>query len=136
MPTVQVYIDGGASPNPGPAVAGYMADDGTSDTRYLGERSNNYAEYAALRLALDKYRWEKSLEILTDSQLIKEQMAGNFKVSSPTLMPIYLECMQIVGGRKKIGLKTRITKIPREENRADAIVSVALKKYASSSTDL
>lgn len=134
MATVRVYIDGGASPNPGPAAAAYIADDGKQEAKFIGEQTNNYAEYVALRMALNKFRWEKSLEILTDSQLIKEQMSGIFKVASPNLVPIFLECMQIVGGRKKLGMKTVITKIRREENKADYLVKAILDAHVSSSS--
>ncbi len=137
MATVRVFIDGGASPNPGPAASAWKdAHSGEQETRFLGEQTNNYAEYVALRMALNHYRWEKSLEILTDSQLIKEQMSGNYKVASHNLVPIFLECMQIVGGRKKLGYRTIITKIRSKDNAADALVSQVLESHAETSTEL
>ncbi len=132
---VKVYIDGGASPNPGPAAAAYVNPErGDKDTMFIGEQTNNFAEYTALKMVLEKYRWEPVLEILTDSQLVKEQMAGNFKVASFNIAPIYLECKQIVGGRKQMGLRTIITKIQRKNNQADRLVRNILELHATESS--
>ena len=55
MDTVIIYTDGGARNNPGPAGAGAVIIDGSKRfelKKYLGERTNNWAEYEALILAL------------------------------------------------------------------------------------
>ncbi len=58
MEPIVIYTDGGARGNPGPAGAGFMiyADGAAIEgKKYLGEKqTNNWAEYEAVSLALEK----------------------------------------------------------------------------------
>jgi len=95
MHTIIIYTDGGARNNPGPAGAGVVIMDGgrviAELKQYLGEQTNNWAEYEALALALQEAKRRKlqgrSIEIRMDSKLVIEQIAGNWKVKEPTLKP-------------------------------------------------
>jgi ribonuclease HI len=78
--------DGGARGNPGPAAIAYAIFDSTGNLleengRYLGERTNNEAEYEALLWGLDKVmeRSCANIRIILDSQLVVKQTKGEYK---------------------------------------------------------
>ena len=61
MGKVVVHVDGGARGNPGPAAAAAVATTSDGDelserSAYLGEATNNVAEYRALLLGLELAR--------------------------------------------------------------------------------
>jgi len=101
---VVLYIDGAAMGNPGPAGVGLVVRQGNrvlyEDGRYIGEMTNNMAEYRALiaglkealKLGADKVR------VYSDSQLVVYQMQGRYGVKSPHLAPLY-ECARELAGR-------------------------------------
>ena len=92
------HCDGGSRGNPGPAGYGAVIEgpDGQVVARlsqYLGRQTNNYAEYSALLAVLD---WAlahdvRQLRIVSDSELMVNQMKGRYKVASPTLRPLWEE---------------------------------------------
>ena len=100
--TATANIDGGSRGNPGPAGYGVhiTRDDGSivdlKDS--IGFATNNIAEYngliAALQWAVDHDL--KSIAIKGDSQLIIEQMRGNYKVKNEGLKPLYLKARVLV----------------------------------------
>jgi len=60
---------------------------------YLGKQTNNYAEYAGLLAVLE---WAlahgvRQLKVISDSELMVNQMKGRYKVGSPTLRPLWEE---------------------------------------------
>src|ERR1700691_2165617 len=93
MPRLIIYTDGGARGNPGPAGAGAVIIDGEKTfelKKYLGERqTNNWAEYEAVVIALAEAKKKgfagSPLEVRMDSQLVVEQLSGNWKIKEPTL---------------------------------------------------
>ena len=92
----RLYCDGASRGNPGPAGAGALLYDpgGTLKgqlSRYLGETTNNVAEYQALILGLQLAREQGAarIQILADSQLVVEQLKGSYKVKSPHLLPLW-----------------------------------------------
>jgi ribonuclease HI len=96
---VSLFTDGGARGNPGPAGAGVHIQTGTKDYTYglyLGERTNNQAEYLALTLGLE-YLIEleeidvqsMSIEVFLDSELVVKQLNGEYKVRDAGLLPYY-----------------------------------------------
>ena len=85
-----INIDGAARGNPGPAGAGAILYDPegivrTRLTRYLGETTNNVAEYQALLLGLEEaHRLAVArLKIFADSELLVKQLTGLYRVKSP-----------------------------------------------------
>src|ERR1700756_5220542 len=90
------HCDGGSRGNPGPAGFGAVIEDpqGRVVARlsgYLGNQTNNYAEYSGL-LAVLKWAIEhsaKSLRVISDSELMVNQMKGRYKVGSPGLKPLW-----------------------------------------------
>ena len=124
------HIDGGARGNPGPAGYGVhlTLPDGTVWDEvwgYLGERTNNVAEYAALLAALE-YALRSgaaSLQVRSDSQLLVRQMLGRYRVKNLGLRPLFQRARE--GAAR---LRTfKIEHVYREANRdADALANRAM----------
>jgi ribonuclease HI len=87
-----LHTDGGARGNPGPAGIGVVlvGEKGQLPrelARYIGEATNNVAEYraliAGLELALDSGISE--LEVYVDSELVAAQLEGRWKIKNDRL---------------------------------------------------
>jgi ribonuclease HI len=91
--------DGGSRGNPGPAGAGFVleAPDGVVAARggrFLGECTNNVAEYEALlwglAVALEHPgAVSAGLTVYADSELLVKQMRGEYRVKHPNLKPLH-----------------------------------------------
>lgn len=134
-----IFVDGGARGNPGDSGAGivFITKDGRKDGYYyyLGNSTNNYAEYTALLygLRLTKEKQIDSLKIFADSELVVKQIKGEYKVKNKILFEIYVKCMEILNSLKQY----TISHIPREENKeADALVNKAIDLQKSGRIDL
>jgi ribonuclease HI len=95
---ISAHCDGGARGNPGPAGYGalILGPDGgviAELSEYLGERTNNYAEYSGLLgcLAWALEHGHKRLRMVSDSELMVKQIQGKYQVKSPDLKPLYDE---------------------------------------------
>ncbi|HZR66188.1 MAG TPA: ribonuclease HI family protein [Terriglobales bacterium] len=96
------HTDGGARGNPGPAGYGVVIQDQqgkkvASLSQYLGEQTNNFAEYQALIAALE-YAVEhgpKALRVVSDSELLVRQIKGIYKVKHPTLRDLHARARQL-----------------------------------------
>jgi ribonuclease HI len=93
---IVAYIDGGARGNPGPAGYGVRVErsDGELIEEFgesIGVATNNVAEYRALIAALEWARshGHRQLHVRSDSQLLVQQMLGNYKVKNPGLQPLH-----------------------------------------------
>ena len=93
---VVVHVDGGARGNPGPAGVGVVLtdEDGTVLARandYIGEATNNTAEYRALLLGLERARelGAREVEVVNDSQLVARQVTGEYRVKKADLRPLH-----------------------------------------------
>ena len=99
------YFDGASRGNPGAAGAGALLvnDDGDvvwETARFLGEKTNNEAEYNALILLLKAAR-ERSitkLKIYGDSQLIIRQISKQWKINLPHLRLLAQEAWKLMDG--------------------------------------
>jgi len=104
-----LYADGGARGNPGPAGSGAVVFDMSGKrvvevSDYIGETTNNVAEYEAVLRGLTKLKDEyvegffkhKSLTIRMDSELVTKQLKGEYKVKHPNLIPRYLEIKNLI----------------------------------------
>lgn len=118
---VTVRTDGACRGNPGPAGIGFVLEiEGESRrierSAYIGEATNNVAEYRALLLALGEA--EKlapcSLTVLSDSELLVRQLNGEYRVKSDLLRPLHREALE----RLRRFPAARIVHVGREENRA------------------
>lgn len=128
-----LYCDGASRGNPGPAGAGYVLYDPdkvkrAAEGRFLGETTNNVAEYQALLLGLNKaLELEvRDLKIFSDSELLVRQLKGQYRVRQPHLIPLWLEA-----GRKLQQFRHyAISHLDRSENReADLLARQAVDQY-------
>ena len=130
MSEIVIYSDGAARGNPGPAGAGAVlqAPDGKVKgevCRYLGEMTNNQAEYHALLLALKEAKrlGATGLRIYADSELVVRQINGDYRVKNEGLKPLFQEIMSLLRG---VG-RYNIEYLPREKNkRADKLANLAI----------
>jgi ribonuclease HI len=111
--------DGASRGNPGPAGIGVVIEtDGTDDrlefSEYIGETTNNVAEYRALLLALEEAEKlsPSSVTVRSDSELLVRQVNGLYKVKAEHLKPLVLE----VHRRLRRFPSARILHVGREEN--------------------
>lgn len=127
---VIVHVDGGARGNPGPAAVAAVASDETGEplaerNAYIGETTNNVAEYRAVLLALDLAEdlGAQEVEVVNDSELVARQIGGEYKVKQPHLKPLHHEVME----RLRQFDRWAVRNVRRENNvRADALVNEAL----------
>ena len=131
MRRLLIHTDGAARGNPGPAGAGALIQDAeTGETvaeiaRFLGERTNNYAEWTAVELALREARDRGAtiVDLRTDSELVARQIAGRYKVRHPDLKPIHARVMALLAELDGY----TVGHVPRERNRdADRLSNVAI----------
>ena len=130
MRRVVVNVDGGARGNPGPAAVAAVATDDDGEvvgerSAYIGEATNNVAEYKALLLGLELARelGAAEVEVVNDSELVAKQISGAYRVKHAGLKPLYLEALEAL--RQFDGWKVR--SVRRESNtHADALVNAAL----------
>lgn len=123
-----IYIDGGSRGNPGISGAGVVVETPGKKKGYyyfLGEMTNNAAEYSALLRAL-KYCMEEKInkvKIFTDSELLARQMNGQYAVKSKVILPFYRDAVSLIN---KIG-QVKINSIPRTGNKdADRMANMAM----------
>ena len=130
----RLHCDGASRGNPGPAGAGIVLFDPqgrlqTQTGRYLGETTNNVAEYQALLLGLAEALrlGVKKLRVLADSELIVKQLTGRYRVKSPHLIPLWRKALNAL---KKFE-SWAIAHVPREENHlADEAANRAIDQKA------
>jgi len=128
---VTVHIDGGSRGNPGPAAVGVVinsADDGRvlhEAGIFIGNATNNVAEYRALLAGLDAAAdlGAEELEIISDSQLLVRQMTGQYRVKNAGLKDLH--ALALTAARKFRRCMYR--HVRREENvHADSLVNQAI----------
>jgi ribonuclease HI len=126
----RLYTDGAARGNPGPAGAGavILNADGhivAKIGKFLGDSTNNVAEYMGLILGLRRAKAMgiKELEVFSDSELLVKQLAGEYQVKADHLRPLHEEAKALLRGFSFIDVRH----IPREENaQADAMSNRAI----------
>ena len=127
-----IFTDGGARGNPGPAGVGVVIlnEQGNAVaeiSKYIGEATNNQAEYKALTAGLIKAKelGAREIEVFLDSELIVKQLNRQYRVKDKDLAPLFVQVYNISLGFKKIVFKH----IRREKNTlADKLVNLALDK--------
>ena len=100
-----VHVDGGARGNPGPAAVAAVVTgpDGevlAEEAEYIGEATNNVAEYRAVLLGLELARslGAREVEVVNDSELVARQIGGQYKVKNPGLRPLWKQAMAELRG--------------------------------------
>ncbi len=132
--TWHVYVDGASSGNPGESGAGMVAFDEKGEetlrgSKYLGQMTNNMAEYEALIYGLQKAGENgiRHLQVYTDSELVANQVSGQYRVRNEKLRPYLQKVLNLIGQFDSFSLKH----VPREANRiADKLAKTAADKGA------
>jgi ribonuclease HI len=142
-----VFADGGARGNPGPAAWGFLINQNGSvlvkKSKFIGKATNNIAEYkGVLAAATWLYNFKKKLdsfkelEFFLDSQLVVNQLKGEFKIKNQALKNLVIKIKIIEAKLKDFfpGLNISYHHIPREKNKqADKLLNTALNKALTSS---
>ena len=135
---INVYTDGGSRGNPGPSGYGLVIYDDNQkilfkESKYLGVKTNNEAEYAGLIGALNWINDNKDpfsisqVNFFADSQLMIRQLQGVYKVKAPTLLPLFSQAQQLL-----IQINTPYTfqDVRREFNKlADKLANKAMDSH-------
>jgi len=130
---VMVHFDGGSRGNPGPAGIGAVVTDPSSHpparlasvSEYIGDTTNNVAEYRALIAGLEAARAfpARAVEVRGDSKLVIEQVKGTWKVKQAHLRPLMEDVRRLLAAYER----TALVHVPREQNKdADLLVNAAL----------
>ena len=132
---LHIHIDGASRGNPGEAGFGVYVSrpDGTEVAGlygYLGQATNNVAEYQALLHAL-RYALAygvRRVKVYSDSELVVRQMDGTYRVKHPDMVPLHREARALFGRFEE----AQLTHVPREQNKdADRLANRALDERAS-----
>ena len=135
---ITAYCDGGSRGNPGPAGFGvYIQDESGKPlaelSEFLGNRTNNFAEYSGLLAALDyaiRHRHPR-LRVVSDSELMVKQIRGQYRVNSPELRPLYEEARRRIAQLDEF----RIEHVLRAKNQhADRLANEAMDRGTGKST--
>lgn len=132
-----IYTDGGARNNPGPAGIGAVFYDENKNvvaeiSEYIGEATNNQAEYQALLAAIKKAKnlGAGEVEFFLDSELVVKQLNREYKVKDKDLAPLFLQIYNLTLGFKKV----KFNHIRREFNKeADRLVNLAINRAQNKS---
>lgn len=131
---VNIYCDGGARGNPGPAACSFVAYQNKKrvgkGSLYLGKATNNVAEYRSVLLAIDwlvkKFGSVKKASFNLDSQLVKKQLTGEYKIKKDSLRAI---AVKIKSQEKNFPGEISYRWSPRSFNKeADQLVNEELDK--------
>lgn len=130
-----IYTDGGARGNPGPAAAAaVIMEHGTHNmehsivkkvNKYIGETTNNVAEYSAVILGLEEALklGAEEVELRLDSELVGKQLRGEYKVKDLNMQKLFVQAWNLKTKLEKF----TVTIIRREQNtEADRLVNEVL----------
>lgn len=123
-------VDGASRGNPGEAGCGAVIFDETGRLlkelyRYLGQTTNNVAEYEGLLMGLEgALRFGgKRLRVESDSELLVRQLNGLYRVKDKKLVRLHQRALALLRRLKAY----RIIHVPREHNRlADRLANKAI----------
>ena len=134
-----LHTDGGARGNPGPAAAGVVIEGGKVGKRelseYIGETTNNDAEYQAVIIGLKKLKslvgskkaGQAEVTVMADSELMVRQMNKEYKIKEKDLQELFMQVWNLCLDFGSV----EFLHVPRERNAgADILVNAALDKEA------
>lgn len=126
-------IDGACSGNPGDASIGVVMKDmkgmyQETISQYIGQATNNVAEYSALLMALKKAH-EMGVEkfsVKSDSELLVKQIKGIYKVKNKALKELNSRALSLINEFKFFNIEH----VRREYNKeADKLAKAAIIEY-------
>jgi ribonuclease HI len=105
----KLFTDGGSRGNPGPSAIAFVIckmDDTVVEKSgsYIGETTNNQAEYQALKAGLERTQQLGVRELLVnmDSELVVKQINGQYKIKNAELLPHYSAIKKLAGNFEQI----------------------------------
>ncbi|MBU0605280.1 MAG: ribonuclease HI family protein [Candidatus Omnitrophica bacterium] len=125
-----IYADGGSRGNPGPSGIGVVILDSNrkkikESFKFIGETTNNIAEYSALVSGLEAAVALKATDIVIylDSELLTKQLNGEYKVRDANMKILFNESLGLL---KKFD-SFEVKHIARAKNKeADKLVNKAI----------
>ena len=125
-----LYTDGGSRGNPGPSGIGVIILDSKRKkikevSKYIGETTNNVAEYSALVCALEEASRLNADEVVVymDSELIAKQLNGEYRVKGENIKALFEKALGILKNFESFEIKH----IGREKNKeADKLANKAI----------
>ncbi len=132
---LKLYSDGGARGNPGPAAIAYLIltekdELITSQSSYLGNRTNNQAEYEALMAGLEAAAAMEASDIIChlDSELVCRQLTGEYKVKNSELQKLWGKARKLIRGFRTVAFVS-VPRTNRYIEEADRLVNKTLDEY-------
>ena len=112
MKSARIGVDGASKGNPGPAGIGVVIVDESGKvvkeiSEYIGEATNNIAEYSALIRGLQEAleMGFTDVDIQTDSELMARQISGHYRVKNEGIIPLYESVLDLLGNFRTKSLK-------------------------------
>lgn len=114
---MKIYVDG----NPNEVCCIPASDEGMlggpERAKLDGENTNNIAEYRAILFGLHKH--PEATEVCSDSQLVVNQLNGNYAVKNQTLLYWWGRVQERL---KRLKHEVKFTWVPRDENPAGKVL--------------
>ncbi|MDO5044877.1 MAG: reverse transcriptase-like protein [Coriobacteriia bacterium] len=141
MSKLVLYTDGGSRGNPGQAGIGFSILDEEEreellfGSSYIGEASNNVAEYRALIWGLENARAYKAqaISVRADSELMIKQINGEYQVKNAGLKPLYTRVMNLLSHFDEVSFTHVIRSLNK---RADELANIAMDTQEDSGSFL
>lgn len=128
---VHAFTDGAARGNPGESGIGVIYKDEhgatlTTLSGYIGEATNNVAEYQALLACLHGASSLKCsrLVVHSDSELMVRQLQGKYKVKDPGLKKLFVKVQRLLGDASFAFEIRHVTRDLNEE--ADSLANLGI----------
>jgi ribonuclease HI len=126
-----LYADGASRGNPGASAIGVVAMDDSGAvvsklSEYIGEATNNQAEYRAVIAALELAQklGAKHIALNIDSELVAKQLSGRYRVRNAKLKPLFSRASRLLEDFSSF----TVTHLPRgENNKAHRLAQQGLK---------
>ena len=125
-----LYTDGCCKGNPGPAGIGVVIKDSRKKilkelSEYIGEATNNIAEYSALIRGLQEagVLGAEDIKIFMDSELVVKQLSGEYRVKDDGMKELFRQTLDVLKNFKSFEIKH----IDRSKNKeADSLANRAI----------
>ena len=127
---IEIFVDGGSRGNPGPSGIGIVILDASGKkikeiSKYIGEATNNIAEYSALLYGLEEALTLRAdeIKINMDSELVVRQINGEYRVKDAGIKELFTTALRALGEFKSF----EVRHIDRSKNKeADKLANKAI----------
>jgi ribonuclease HI len=132
---LSVYTDGAARGNPGPAAIGYAMYDSDDrvvdkDSKAVGVRTNNQAEYEAFIWALERVvkMGAKEATFYSDSELLVRQVNGRYRIKNLKLRDLHDVAQGYIDALDRFEIE-HVSRQNERTERVDAMINEELDEY-------